>query len=62
MQVFTGGYVFYVHVFLHVKCKMSITEAVPGKAGLMLFLFLVAMFGSIFVECLVSFLFGLGLR
>lgn len=62
MQVFTGEYVFYVHMFLHVKCKMSITEAIPGKAGLMLFLFLVAVFGSIFVECLVSFLFGLGLR
>lgn len=39
MQVFTGGYVFYVPVFLHVKCKMSITEAMPGKAGLMLFFF-----------------------
>lgn len=61
-KFFTGGYVFYAHVFLHVKCNVPITKAVPGKSGLMLFLLPVAMFGSIFVACLVSFLFGLGLR
>lgn len=61
-KFFTGGYVFYVCVFLHVKCNASITKTVPGKAGLMLFLFTMAMFGSVSVECLVSFLFGLGLR
>lgn len=58
----TGGYVFYVYMLLHVKCNLSITKAGSAKAGLIFFLSPVAIFGSIFVKCLVSFLFALGLR